>query len=117
WILFGGLFFLYAIWEAQLGIILTLSLGMTILFLYGSEAVRMPMIGELFPTHLRATATGVSGSLAVTTAWLLAPLLISWGSESIGWPLTLTYFGIIPLFVSSVVFLFLPNKHSNTQIY
>ncbi len=41
----------------------------------------MPMIGELFPTHLRATATGVSGSLAVTTAWLLAPLLISWGSE------------------------------------
>ena len=86
-------------------------------FLYGSEAVRMPMIGELFPTHLRATATGVSGSLAVTTAWLLAPLLISWGSESIGWPLTLTYFGIIPLFVSSVVFLFLPNKHSNTQIY
>ena len=117
WILFGSLFFLYAIWEAQLGIILTLSLGMTILFLYGSEAVRMPMIGELFPTHLRATATGVSGSLAVTTAWLLAPLLISWGSESIGWPLTLTYFGIIPLFVSSVVFLFLPNKHSNTQIY
>ena len=53
-------YFLYAIWEAQLGIILTLSLGMTILFLYGSEAVRMPMIGELFPTHLRATATGVS---------------------------------------------------------
>ena len=45
WILFGGLFFLYTIWEAQLGIILTLSLGMTILFLYGSEAVRMPMIG------------------------------------------------------------------------
>lgn len=117
WILFGGLFFLYAIWEAQIGVILTLSLGMTILFLYGSEAVRMPLIGELFPTHLRATATGVSGSLAVTTAWLTAPLLISWGSQSIGWPLTFTYFGIIPLFISSCVFLLLPNKHSNAQIH
>lgn len=117
WILFGGIFFLYAIWKAQVGLILTASLGMTILFLYGSEAVRMPMIGELFPTHLRATATGVSGSLAVTTAWLMAPLLISWGSQSIGWPLTLTYFGIIPLLMSSVVFLLLPNKKSNTQIH
>mgnify|MGYP001427612097 FL=1 len=68
WIVLGGLCFSYTVWKADASHTLLISLGITIMFLYGSEAVRMPLIGELFPTHLRATATGIAGSLAVTVA-------------------------------------------------
>jgi MFS family permease len=116
WIILGGLFFLYTIWQATIGWILSTSLGLTIMFLYGSEAVRMPLIGELFPTDLRGTATAISGSLAVTSAWLISPLLISNGVDAIGWSLSFTLFCILPLILSSFSFSFLTNRSSNIGI-
>jgi nitrate/nitrite transporter NarK len=86
------------------------------MFLYGSEAVRMPLIGELFPTDLRGTATAISGSLAVTSAWLISPLLISNGVDAIGWSLSFTLFCILPLILSSFSFSFLTNRSSNIGI-
>lgn len=117
WIILGGLFFLNTVWQANIGWVLFFSLGLTIMFLYGSEAVRMPMIGELFPTQLRGTATAISGSLAVTSAWLISPLLISSTVESIGWPMSFTLFGILPLLLSSLAFSFAENRASNTEIH
>ena len=117
WIIVGGLFFLNTVWQSHISWVLFFSLGLTIMFLYGSEAVRMPMTGELFPTQLRGTATAISGSLAVTSAWLISPLLISSTVESIGWPMSFTLFGIFPLLLSSLAFSFAENRASNTEIY
>ncbi len=116
WVLLGGSCFFYTVWRAEPNHTLLIGLGITIMFLYGSEAVRMPMIGELFPTHLRATATGLAGSLAVTLAWLVAPLALPKGVESFGWAFSFTFFGIMPLFLSALLFRLIPNRSSSSDI-
>ena len=116
WVLLGGACFSYTVWQAEPNATLLIGLGITIMFLYGSEAVRMPMIGELFPTRYRATATAVAGSLAVTIAWLIAPLVLPMGIDAYGWSFSLTVFGIMPLFLSAVIFLFVPNRPSSIAI-
>ena len=116
WIWLGALAFAATLWLAEGTWALLLGLGLSILFMFGSEAVRMPMIGELFPTSVRATATSAAGSLAVTTAWLTAPLLMTYGAPRLGWTLTLTLFAVLPLLAGGAVFGLLVNLPSGLGI-
>lgn len=116
WIFMGAAAFAATLWLAEARWALIAGLGLSILFFYGSEAVRMPLIGELFPTEVRATATAATGSLAVTTAWLVSPLLISYLAPTIGWPATFTVCAIVPLALGGCVFLLLVNLPSGIKI-
>ena len=112
WILAGAAAFAATLWFAQGEAALILGLGLSIVFFYGSEAVRMPLIGELFPTAVRATATAVTGSLAVTTAWLISPLLLSYLVPRLGWATAFTWCAVVPLFLGGLAFLALVNTPS-----
>ena len=116
WIWLGALFYGFAIWFAESALALTVLLGCTVMFLFGSEAVRMPMVGELFPTELRATASAATGSLGVTLGLLLAPLLIGSLVPRVGWYWTLGVTGVLPLIVAGAVFLLVENRKSDAQL-
>jgi len=115
WIFAGAVAFAATLWFAQGKAALILGLGISIVFFYGSEAVRMPLIGELFPTAVRATATAITGSLAVTTAWLISPLLLSYLAPRLGWATAFTWCAVVPLLLGGLVFLALVNTPSGDE--
>jgi MFS family permease len=114
WALLGAVFFGLTLWLP--GMPLVLGLGLSIVFFYGSEAVRVPMIAEMYPTEIRGTASAAVGSLAVTTAWLISPLLISYLAPSIGWAQGFSWCALLPLTLSGAVFLALENRPSDAPM-
>lgn len=111
WCGLGALFFGLTLWWPQLNLIL--GLGLSIVFFYGSEAVRVPMISEMYPTEIRGTASAAVGSLAVTSAWLVSPLLISYLAPAIGWAEAFSWCALLPLGLAGLVFLGLDNRRSS----
>lgn len=111
WCFLGALIFGLTIWLPNVNLVL--GLGLAIVFFYGSEAVRVPMIAEMYPTEIRGTASAAVGSLAVTSAWLVSPLLISYLAPAIGWAAALTWCTLLPLVLASVVFFSLDNRSSS----
>jgi len=67
----------------------------------------------MYPTEIRGTASAAIGSLAVTTAWLISPLLISYLAPAIGWAQGFSWCALLPLVLSGVVFLALENRRSD----
>lgn len=76
----------------------------------------MPMIAELFPTEVRATACAVAGSLAVTTAWLVAPLAITLLAPHIGWAAAFSWLAVLPLLAGGLAFLLLENRANGAPL-
>ncbi len=116
WVFAGALAFGATLWWADTKWTLIAGLGLSIMFFYGSEAVRMPLIGELFPREVRATATAVTGSLAVTTAWLICPLIVSYLAPRLGWAMTLSWCAVLPLIFGGLAFLALVNLPSGFAV-
>ncbi len=116
WALIGGSVFGLTVWLAQTSSSLIIGFGLTIMFLYGSEAIRMPLTAELFPTRIRATASATVGSLAVSISALTAPFLLAYFAAKWGWTWTWTIFAIIPAFIAAVIFLALPNFKSGLEV-
>lgn len=116
WVWLGAIAFALTLWVAESRIALVLGLGASILFFYGSEAVRAPLIAEIFPHEIRATAAATTGSLAVTAAWLVSPLLISTLVPIAGWAWTFTLLGVTPLVLGGCVFALLFNVPSGLSI-
>jgi MFS family permease len=114
WICVGATAFALTLWTDWVPLVA--GLGAMILFCYGSEALRMPMIAELFPTEVRATACAAAGSLAVTTAWLIAPLAVSMLAPKIGWAAAFTYCAVIPLVGGAAAFLLLENRSNGAPL-
>ena len=116
WVWLGACAFSLTLWFTDSALLLTIGYGFTIMFVFGSEAIRMPMISELFPTHIRATATVVGAALAVTTAWLIAPLALTLLVEPLGWSMAFTLLAVLPLALGGSMFLFLPNIESGLEV-
>jgi MFS family permease len=114
WVLAGAGCFAVTLWVPQMPLVF--GLGLSILFFYGSEAVRTPLIAELYPTDLRATAAATTGSLAVTTAWLISPLVISYAAPQFGWAATFTACAVVPLCLGGLAFLLLENRRSGAPM-
>jgi MFS family permease len=114
WVLAGAACFAVTLWVPQTPLVV--GLGLSILFFYGSEAVRTPLIAELYPTELRATAAATTGSLAVTTAWLASPLVISYAAPQFGWAATFTACAVVPLCLGGLAFLLLENRRSGAPM-
>ena len=78
------------------------------MFFYGTTAVKFTFIAENFPTRLRATGVTFAGSLAVNLGVAFGPLALSYAVEFFGWNVAYTLCGILPIFISGMVFLLLP---------
>lgn len=111
WSWLGTGAFAVLIWGGEAGwwpTVVTFSL-MTIFF-YGTTAVKFTFIAENFPTRLRATGVTFAGSLAVNLGVAFGPLALSYAVEAVGWNIAYTLCGIVPVFVSGLVFLLLPPR-------
>jgi MFS transporter, SHS family, lactate transporter len=116
WVWLGAVAFAGTVWLAETRAALTVGLGLSIMFFYGSEAVRAPLIAELFPVEVRATAAATTGALAVTTAWLISPMLIAYLAPRLGWPTTFSLCAVVPLVLGGFAFAQLVNIRSGLSI-
>jgi MFS transporter, putative metabolite:H+ symporter len=116
WVMLGAAIYASAILFAQTELALMLGLGVAVMFMFGSEAVRMPMVGEMFPTELRVTASAATGSVGVTLGWLAAPLAVGLMVPALGWVMTFCIVGAVPLALSGLVFLLLENRASGRPL-
>lgn len=116
WVMIGASVYAGAILFAQSELLLMLGLGVAVMFMFGSEAVRMPLVGETYPTELRVTATAATGSVGVTLGWLAAPLLVGGLVPLLGWVTTFCIVGAVPLVLAGLVFLLLENLPSGRAL-
>ncbi|MBP01701.1 MAG: hypothetical protein CMM25_02665 [Rhodospirillaceae bacterium] len=116
WQWLGAICLAVTLWSNISAILLIVGLGISTMFFFASECMRMPLVGEIFPTRLRATAAASVGSLAVTTASLIAPLLITKAVPLVGWTVTYTFFGVIPLVIAGLIFSRLENFPTGVEV-
>jgi MFS family permease len=111
WSWLGSAAFAALIWTGDAGWWTTAaSFCLMTIFFYGTTAVKFTFIAENFPTRLRATGVTFAGSLAVNLGVAFGPLALSYAVEAFGWPVAYTLCGIVPIFVSGLVFLLLPVR-------
>ncbi len=116
WQWLGALCLALTLWFANSDTMLMIGLGVSTMFFFGSECVRMPLTGEIFPTRIRATASAATGALAVTLASLTAPLIITSAVPILGWTWTFTFFGVVPLLLAGLIFTQLENFPSGVEV-
>ena len=104
------------LWVIETQFLLMIGLGISTMFFFASESMRMPMVSEIFPTRLRATASSSVGSLAVTTASLAAPLMITAAVPAVGWTWTFTILGVVPLILAGLIFTRLENFPAGVEV-
>ena len=109
WCCIGALAINWAMWGATTDLLLLAGLGFAVMFLFGSEAVRMPLIGELYPTSVRATGTAVGGSVGVALGSFVSPVLLTSVQSETGWEMAFTLVGVIPIIIGALTFLLLPS--------
>ena len=116
WLWLGAACLAVTLWMIETPFMLMIGLGVSTMFFFASESMRMPMVGEIFPTRLRATASASVGSLGVTTASLMAPLLITTAVPAMGWTWTFTLFGVVPLILAGLIFTQLENFPAGVEV-
>lgn len=109
WCLMGGAAFISTVWLADSRIALIVGLGIAVTFLFGSEAVRMPLIAELYPTEIRVTGTAIGGSVGVSLGSVVSPIVVTAMQPVVGWQWAFTIFCGVPLAIGALVYLLLPN--------
>ena len=69
----------------------------------------MPLVGELYPTSVRATGTAVGGSVGVALGSFVSPVLLTSVQSETGWEMAFTLAGVIPIIIGALTFLLLPS--------
>jgi hypothetical protein len=110
WSWLGTVAFTWLIWGTHNRLSTVLSFCLMTIFFYGTTAVKFTFIAENFPTRLRATGVTLAGSLAVNLGVAFGPLTLSYFVRAFGWDVAYTLCGIVPIFVSGLVFLLLPAR-------
>lgn len=116
WQWLGALCLAITLWTVNTPTLLIVGLGISTMFFFASECMRMPLVGEIFPTRLRATASASVGSLGVTTASLAAPLMITAAVPAMGWTMTFTVLGVVPLVLAGLIFTRLENFPTGVEV-
>jgi MFS family permease len=116
WQWLGAICLAVTLWTLESPFVLMVGLGISSMFFFASESMRMPMVGEIFPTRLRATASASVGSLGVTTASLLAPLMVTTAVPLMGWTWTFTILGVVPLALAGFIFTRLENFPTGVEV-
>ena len=112
WCLLGGAAFISAVWLGDTRFGLIVGLGVAVTFLFGSEAVRMPLIAELYPTEIRVTGTAIGGSVGVSLGSVVSPIVVTAAQPVFGWQWAFTIFCGVPLAIGALIYLMLPNTRT-----
>jgi MFS family permease len=76
--------------------------GLTAALFFGSQAVVIVLIAEIYPAPIRATAIAVCGSAPLSLGFAVFPILVPQIVAQAGWPLGLSLI-IVPLLVGSAI--------------
>jgi MFS family permease len=112
WVWLGGLTFLATLWLPRTFTADIVTFGVTTFFFYGSSAILVIYLLELFPPELRATAAAVSGSAAISAGFMTFPVLAVLVVDHVGWTKGLSLVIVPALLVSGVLLLALPRRAS-----
>lgn len=116
WTLMGSLFFQLLVWGPHhyyLSIALYGAMGF---FFYGTAAVKLAFVAEIFPTRLRATGIVFCGSLAVTLGSALGPLAVARIVETAGWNIAFSLVVGIPLALAGLLYLLITPIKSGLEV-
>jgi MFS family permease len=114
WVWLGGLTFLATLWLPRTFTADIVTFGVTTFFFYGSSAILVIYLLELFPPELRATAAAVSGSAAISAGFMTFPVLAVLAVDHVGWTKGLSLVIVPALLVSGVLLLALP-RHASAE--
>ena len=90
--------------------------GATAAFFFGSQAVVIVLVAELFPASIRATAIAVCGSAPLSLGFAIFPLIVPFVIERIGWQAGLSLVVVPLLIASAAAALMLPNRASGLTV-
>jgi AAHS family benzoate transporter-like MFS transporter len=110
WVWLGALTFLATLWLPKTVTADIIVFGLTTFFFYGSSAILLIYLVELFPQELRATATAVSGTAAISAGFMIFPILTVVAVGRVGWSLGMTAVVVPALIVSGLMLLLLPRR-------
>jgi MFS family permease len=102
WCLGGALCLLGLFWLSNGPTQDTIWYGLTAALFFGSQAVVIVMIAELYPVHIRATAIAVCGSAPLSLGFAVFPILVPQVVAQVGWSLGLSLV-IVPLLICSAI--------------
>ena len=102
WCLGGALCLLGLFWLSNSPAQDTIWYGLTAALFFGSQAVVIVMIAELYPVHIRATAIAVCGSAPLSLGFAVFPILVPQVVAQAGWSLGLSLV-IVPLLIGSAI--------------
>jgi MFS family permease len=85
-------------------------------FFFGSQAVMVVLIAEIFPLEVRATGLAVCASAPLSLGFALFPLAVPLLVQHFGWQLGLTMIVFPLLIVAGLSALALPNRASGLEI-
>ena len=88
--------------------------GATTVFFYGSSAILLIYLLELFPEHLRTTAAAVSGTACISAGFMIFPLLTTALVQSVGWQMGFSVLIVPALVAVGAIMLALPEVSSQT---
>jgi len=102
WMLAAAVGLLMMIWlPTSVGQDIAMFSGAAIFF-FGTSAILTVYLVEIFPKHIRATATGICASGGISAGSALFPMLVAHFTHSLGWQMSLTIV-IVPLLVLSAI--------------
>jgi MFS family permease len=116
WVWLGFVVFACTLWLARSYWSLVVGVGLSLMFFCGCESVRAPLIGELFPTRVRATATAFASSVPTCIGWLIAPILVASFVPHVGWAWALTCFTAVPLALAGFAYCMLEDIPPGMEI-
>jgi putative MFS transporter len=90
--------------------------GVTAALFFGSQAVFVVMVSELFPKEIRTTALAVCGSAPCYLGFAIFPALTTHIIGALGWKAGLSAAILPPLVGAGLVALFLPNRRSGLDM-
>jgi MFS family permease len=90
--------------------------GLTAALFFGSQAVVIVFVAELFPAPIRARALALCASAPLSLGFALFPLIVPMAVGAVGWQMGLTIVVIPLLTAAGLIALFLPNRPSGLAV-
>jgi len=110
WLVLGAAGLLAMIWAPRTVAQDIAMFGLTTLFFYGSSAILVIYLLELFPERLRTTAAAVSGTACISAGFVIFPILTAQAVKAVGWSWSFTAVIVPALLLAAALVLGLPQR-------
>lgn len=85
-------------------------------FFYGTAAVLMTYVTEVFPTRVRATGAGFAGTFAFNIGQAIFPLMVAYGIDVVGWQWAFTIAAVPSMIIVGLALANLENIKSGLEL-